>query len=920
MSKAETVRENQRMISIHGAREHNLKNLSVDIPRGKFVVVTGVSGSGKSTLAFDILFAEGQRRFLDSMSAYARQFVEQLPRPDVDLITGLPPTVSIEQGTTRGGGKSTVATVTEAYHFIRLLFARLGTLHCPDCGLAVQAQVPDAIRMTLDSEMIRRGSLTLLAPRIRNRKGFHTDIAEWARKHGYQQLRADGLLHAADASFRLDRFKEHDVEIVTGIVDGKETVKARGDRVEETLKLGAGVLFALDKKNKVTVHSISRACPKCQRSFPQLDPKNFSYNSSQGWCVKCRGFGELFYMPDVDRGANAGAVEESWYSWAEERETCPECLGSRLNPVSRAVRLNLNATDLSAVIEARSEADFPTVDTLGRWSVTAARLWFDSLKPTGRAADIARDILPEIQERLKFLCEVGLGYLQMSRSVTTLSGGEAQRIRLAAQLGSNLSGVLYVLDEPTIGLHTRDNRQLLDALEALRERGNSLIVVEHDEDTMRRADWILDLGPGAGVQGGEIVAAGTLTDLMQHPESVTGRWLRDKPSYPARGQRRPVADKLLKRKRKQETLPSALHPWLALTGASLNNLKNVSVRFPLGRFIVVTGVSGSGKSSLVKDCLFPAVHAALDKKSVANGKDSKRHRSLDGFEVLHAVHEVDQSPIGRTPRSTPATYVGFFDDIRDLFSQVPESRVRGYGPGRFSFNSAQGCCSKCEGAGSVKLEMNFLPTARVPCDGCDGRRFNQGTLDIRFNGKTVADVLRMSVSEGIKFFANQTRLRRPLEALRDTGLGYLELGQPSPTLSGGEAQRIKLVTHLLGGLKSAAIEQETADLTTRRGLGRPQKRDLFILEEPTIGLHMEDVRRLVEVLQRLVDAGHTVIVIEHNLDLVAEADWVIDMGPEGGGEGGRVVAEGTPETVAAAPGSHTGFYLKPILNAAPRVQ
>ena len=898
-------------IAIHGAREHNLKNVSVEIPRGKFVVVTGVSGSGKSTLAFDILFAEGQRRFLDSMSAYARQFVEQMTRPDVDLITGLPPTVSIEQGTTRGGGKSTVATVTEAYHFIRLLFARLGTQHCPDCGVAVEAQTRDEVRATLEADVPRRGPLTLLAPRVRNRKGFHTDIAEWARKQGYAEVRADGVIRAADETFRLDRFKEHDVEVVTGVLGGKGATKPAPELVDETLRVGDGTLFALDRKGGVTVHATARACPSCRRSFAQLDPKNFSYNSSQGWCPKCRGFGETFYLPDVDRGANADAVEESWYSWADSRESCPECHGARLNPVSRAVRLNLGSGG-------DSRAATPSIDDLGRWSVAEARRWFDSVAPTGRSGEIARDILPEIRERLKFLCEVGLGYLQMSRSVVTLSGGEAQRIRLAAQLGSNLSGVLYVLDEPTIGLHARDNRQLLDALENLRARGNSLVVVEHDEDTMRRADWILDLGPGAGVQGGQIVASGTLDELLRHPESVTGRCLREKPPHPARGLRRPVeapAGKGTKPRKSAKAAPvTPGHGWLTLEHAGLNNLQDVTVRFPLGRFIAVTGVSGSGKSTLVKECLYPAVHAALEKKPASKpGKVQKGGMTVSGVETLNAVHEVDQSPIGRTPRSTPATYVGFFDDIRELFSQVPEARMRGYGPGRFSFNSAQGRCPNCEGAGFVKLEMNFLPSAHVKCEVCGGGRFNAGTLDIRFNGKSVADVLRMSVAEALEFFAAQTRLRRPLEALRDTGLEYLQLGQTSPTLSGGEAQRIKLVTHLLGGLKSAAVERENADLMLRRPGSKPLKRDLFILEEPTIGLHMEDVRRLVAVIQRLVDAGHTVVVIEHNLDLIAEADWVIDMGPEGGGAGGRLVTEGTPEQVAAVHYSHTGRYLKEML-------
>jgi len=874
-------------------------------------VVTGVSGSGKSTLAFDLLFAEGQRRFLDSMSAYARQFADPMARPDVDRIIGLPPSVSIEQGTTRGGGKSTVATVTEIHQFVRLLYARLGVLQCPDCDVPVEACTREELLEVLAGAVSRRGALQLLAPVIRNRKGFHSEVADWARQRGYAQLRADGRLMPADGGFRLDRFKEHDVEVVTGTLDAGDPAELRFRRIGEALTVGQGTLFALDRKGQCTVHSDQRGCPKCRRSFPPLDPKNFSYNSSQGWCPQCRGFGELFHLPDVERGANADAVEESWFRWAETRETCPSCQGARLNPVSRAVRLPLG----------EGPSGQPTLEEMGGWSVDEARAWFDGLRPSGRAAEIARDILPEIRERLRFLGEVGLGYLQLGRSVTTLSGGEGQRIRLAAQLGSNLSGVLYVLDEPTIGLHARDNRRLLDALESLGARGNSLVVVEHDEDTMRRADWILDLGPGAGVQGGQVVAAGTLEDLMRHPESVTGRCLRETPARPARGERRPVAAAAARKPRGRPAAKASAGAveWLTVHRARLNNLRDVTVSFPLGRLVVVTGVSGSGKSTLIKECLVPGVRAVL--AGAAEKKPMGLAGGVEGTGPLRAVHEVDQSPIGRTPRSTPATYVGFFDDIRALFAQVPEARMRGYGPGRFSFNSPQGRCPHCEGAGVVKLEMNFLPTASVTCVACGGQRFNPGTLEIRYQGKSIAEVLRLSVAEGIGFFAHQPRLRRPLEALRDTGLEYLQLGQTSPTLSGGEAQRIKLVTHLLGGLKSAAIEAENADLVRSPGPGRPStrrpSRDLFVLEEPTLGLHIQDVRRLVAVLQRLVDAGHSVLVIEHNLDLVAEADWIVDLGPEGGGGGGRLVAEGTPEQIAADPISHTGRHLREVFGGRP---
>jgi excinuclease ABC subunit A len=891
-------------IAIHGAREHNLKNISLEIPRGKFVVVTGVSGSGKSTLAFDLLFAEGQRRFLDSMNVYARQFVEQLSRPDVDLITGIPPSVSIEQRTSRGGGKSTVATVTEVYHFIRLLFARLGTQFCPDCGVPVEAQTRDELGRRLQTEARRRGELTLLAPVVKNRKGFHTDVGEWADRHGYLQIRADRTLRSAGERLRLDRFREHDVEIVTGRLKvsrkGLEAVSGRSKEpsitaqqlVDETLKLGQGLLLALDGRGEISVHSTERSCPKCGRSFEPLDPKHFSYNSPQGWCPSCRGFGELFYLPDVDRGARAEAIEESWFDWQEgKRELCPDCQGSRLKPVARAVRL---LTQPPASGATRKEKPGPTIDDISSLPVQEARGLFGSLRFSGHGALIARDILPEIRERLKFLCEVGLGYLQLGRGVPTLSGGESQRIRLAAQLGSNLSGVLYILDEPTIGLHARDNEQLLAALEQLKSRGNSVLVVEHDEETMRRADHIIDLGPAAGAYGGQVVAAGTLSELYKHPESITGKCLRSHKTYPARGSRR-VVDSAARRNKK------GANQWLTLRRAAKNNLKNLTVQFPLGRLVLVTGVSGSGKSTLVRECLLPSLTNALKKgrKGSAPASDSR----LSGDDLIQSVYEVDQSPIGRTPRSIPATYVGFFDDIRQLFAQVPEARLRGYSPSRFSFNSAQGRCPECEGAGNIKLEMNFLPPAFVRCEVCNGSRFNRETLDIEYAGKNVAQVLEMSVDEAMEFFSSLPRIKRPLQALCDTGLGYLKLGQTSPTLSGGEAQRVRLVSHLLAGLREPDLFE------------RAPKRNLFILEEPTIGLHMADVKRLVEVLQRLVDTGHSVIVIEHNLDLIAEADWIIDLGPEGGDAGGEIVVEGTPEQVARIRASHTGRFLRTVLGS-----
>lgn len=926
-------------ITITGAREHNLKNISLGIPRGKFVVVTGVSGSGKSTLAFDLLFAEGQRRFLDSMNTYARQFIEQMARPDVDLIAGLPPTVSIEQRTSRGGGKSTVATVTEIYQFIRLLFARLGTQYCPDCQQPVREQSADELSRHLLEETKQRGDLLLLAPVVRHRKGFHTDVAEWAAKHGYAEVRADGKMYQSSQRLRLDRFKEHDVEVVIGVLESATRRNPAGMKppqqvIDEALRIGGGILFALDNRSVETVHSTHRVCPQCSRSFEPLDPKNFSYNSAQGWCLKCRGFGELFYLPEVERGANADSIEESWWRWANERETCPDCAGRRLNPLARAVRLDLGAAGTSGPVTRSKRPEprhvrslQPTIDYFADATVAEAGEWFRRAKLTGRAAGVARDIIPEINTRLHFLREVGLGYLQLGRGVTTLSGGEAQRIRLAAQLGSNLCGVLYILDEPTIGLHPRDNEQLLGALQQLQQRGNSLVVVEHDEDTMRHADWIVDLGPGAGVKGGEVVATGTLRQLLRHKNSLTGRTLAAQADkrYPSRGARRMVADpKTENRKPKQpRKLKVAAQgensafgvrssEFLRLEDATANNLKQLTVEFPLNRFIVVTGVSGSGKSTLIRECLLPALEHALksDQAVKRPTRNAQPHASNSSprtahHELLKSVYEVDQSPIGRTPRSTPATYVGFFDDIRELFAQTPEARMRGYSASRFSFNSAQGRCPECQGAGTIKVEMNFLPTAHVKCETCNGLRFTPETLDVEYRGKNIAQVLELSVAEAIDFFAAQSRIRRPLEALRDTGLDYLKIGQTSPTLSGGEAQRIKLVTHLLSGLKAAPDQLETRNPkleTHRRG-------SLFVLEEPTIGLHMTDVQKLIEVIQRLVDAGHTVIVIEHNLDLIAEADWVIDLGPEGGAGGGRVVVQGTPEKVARCQQSHTGRFL-----------
>ena len=892
MGQSSTEAAAAEVIAIHGAREHNLKNISLAIPRNQFVVVTGLSGSGKSTLAFDLLFAEGQRRFLDSMNVYARQFVEQLARPEVDLITGIPPAVSIEQRQSRGGGKSTVATVTEVYHFMRLLFARLGTQFCPQCQCPVQAQTRDEVGRRLQQEMKERGDLLLLAPVVKNRKGFHTDVAAWAGKHGYAEVRADGKIYPTDQPLRLDRFREHDVEIVVGRLDwkrrpGTSERRTARERIEAALELGRGTLYALGNDRRIAVHSTERSCPSCGQSFGPLDPKMFSYNSAQGWCAACRGFGEVFYLPEVERGARAESIEESWFEWQEgRREICQSCRGTRLNPIARAVRLCPGHTRLSGAKGGRLPGDAPTIVDLSNAAVAEALAWARGLRLKGREAEIARDILPEIRERLSFLREVGLGYLQLGRGAATLSGGEAQRIRLAAQLGSNLSGVLYILDEPTIGLHACDTEKLLRALELLKARGNSLLVVEHDEATMRRADYIIDLGPGAGVYGGEVVAAGAWKDLMAQDRSITAQCLRSRKMYPSRGRRRPVAPR---------------HASLALAGATLHNLKNLTVKFPLQRFVCLTGVSGSGKSTLLRDCLLAAVRAGISRppKTAAPPEAG----SVTGAESIRAVYEVDQSPIGRTLRSVPATYAGFFDEIRRLFAQTPEARLRGYAAGRFSFNSPQGRCPECLGAGQIKLKMSFMPPAYVPCQTCRGTRFNPETLDIQFHHLNIAEVLELSVGQALQTFAAFPGIARPLQALRETGLEYLKLGQSSPTLSGGEAQRLKIVAHLLAGFRKPDSPEPLP----------PGRASLFLLEEPTVGLHMADVTRLVEALQRLVEAGHTVIVIEHNLDLIAEADWVIDLGPEGGAAGGRVVGVGTPETLAKNRRSHTGRFLRRLL-------
>ena len=857
-------------ISVVGARHHNLKNLSLTLPREKMVVVTGLSGSGKSSLAFDILFAEGQRRFLDSMSTYARQFVEQLERPDVDHVEGLPPSVAIEQRLTQGGGKSTVATVTEVYHFLRLLFAKLGTQYCPRCQVPVAKQSVSAIIRQVRT-LVQKGGQRLLAPVVKARKGYHKEVAAWAAREGYQELIVDGKLSSVANFPSLERFREHSIDVV---IANLRTAKP-GDLpelVRTALQVGNGSAFVTDGKSR-TVLSSEMTCPNCGDAFEELDPRLFSFNSPHGWCQHCNGFGYILpFSTDEEEAESRLAAEllaERRSEWVDESETtiCEHCHGSRLNPVARAVRLeNFSIEELVAK------------------PVTHALEAIQTLKFNGEYKEVAQTILPEIKQRLFFMRQVGLDYLALNRAAKTLSGGESQRIRLAAQLGSNLRGVLYVLDEPTIGLHPRDNVRLLDTLVALKEKGNTLVVVEHDEATMQRADVIVDLGPGAGRKGGELVTQGSLEQISEHPTSVTGRYLRQPMLHPSRP-RRLLADA----------------NWISLSGARANNLKDIDVRFPIGRLTVITGVSGSGKSSLLRSVLLPAVQQSLKETR----KNSGPWDQVSGADQLGGVFEVDQSPIGKTSRSIPATYVKVFDEIRKMFSKLPEARIRGYDASRFSFNMQGGRCEVCSGQGAIKLEMNFLPSSWVPCDACSGKRFNEQTLAVRYNEKSIGDVLEMTIEEAAEFFRAHPKIHLPLSLLVETGLGYLQLGQPSPTLSGGEAQRIKLVSELKTGLAK--------ELTDRVRKNRNPKSSLYLLEEPTIGLHMADVQLLVEVLHRLVDDGNTVVVIEHNLDVICEADYLIDVGPEAGEFGGEIVAIGSPEEVAKSKVSRTAPFLRKML-------
>jgi excinuclease ABC subunit A len=932
-------------ISIRGARVHNLRDVDVDVPRGQLVVITGLSGSGKSSLAFDTLYAEGQRRYVESLSAYARQFLDQLARPEVESITGLSPSIAIEQATVSRSPRSTVGTATELLDHLRLLFARVGVAHCHRCGKPIASQtLPQmAARVLALGDGARA---TLLAPVVRGKKGEHKqELAELAEK-GFVRARVDGELRDLGGEIRLAKTKLHTIEVVVDRIVVRESARARiVESLATALGLGGGVCsvaWETPRGAEEALFSQTSACPDCGISYPPLEPRLFSFNSASGACKACAGLGTASELdpakvvPDPERAlgeaiaAWGGARAPRYYAqllagvaahlgvsldtpWRElsksaqklvlhgagERELefrhgkrglrsvkrrfdgvlgelarriaagevsdeerarytreapCAECGGARLGLVARHVRV--------------AGKTLPEVAAL---PIAETRAWLAGLALGTNQRAIAERILEEIREQLAFLCDVGLDYLSLDRPTATLSGGEAQRIRLATQVGAHLMGVLYVLDEPSIGLHARDHARLLASLERLRDAGNSVVVVEHDEDTMRRADWLIDMGPGAGVHGGRVVAEGTPAMIAAHADSLTGAYLSGRRRIPA-APRRPLAGA----------------PRLALSGARANNLRDVHVEIPLGRFTVVTGVSGSGKSTLVNDTLHRALAQRLHRAEAEPGA----HDALTGSEALERVVNVDQAPIGRTPRSNPATYAGVFDGIRALFAGVPESRARGYGPGRFSFNVKGGRCESCQGDGSLRVEMHFLPDLFVPCEVCGERRYNRETLEIRYKGKTIADVLAMPIEEAAAFFENVPRVRRPLETLRDVGLGYLHLGQPATTLSGGEAQRVKLAREL-----------------SRRGDGKT----LYLLDEPTTGLHFADIERLLEVLQRLVERGNTVLVIEHHLGVVNAADFVIDLGPESGAGGGRVVAAGTPEQIARCAESHTGRALAAAL-------
>jgi excinuclease ABC subunit A len=938
---------------IRGAREHNLKDVSLDLPRDAIIVFTGLSGSGKSSLAFDTIFAEGQRRYVESLSAYARQFLGQMDKPNVDFIEGLSPAVSIDQKSTSRNPRSTVGTITEVYDYLRLLYARAGRPHCPECGRPIGRQTPQSI-VDRVLELDEGSRFQVLAPVVRARKGEYGDLFRTLQTQGYSRARVDGIVHQLTDPPKLKKQEKHTIEVVVDRLTVKDTAKRRlTDSVETALRLSGGLVtlefvdLPDDDPHRERVFSEHLYCPYDDLSFEELEPRSFSFNSPFGACPACTGIGTTMevdpelVVPDPSRSLDQGALapwsggqsseyfgrivealaetvgfrtdlpferlparartalvhgydgqvhvryrnrygrERSYYTtyegvipWVQRRHAeaesdtsrerfegfmrevpCAACGGARLKPVSLAV--TFAGKSISQV------AAMPIGD---------CAVFLRELSLTDRERQIAERVLKEINERLRFLVDVGLDYLTLDRSSGTLAGGEAQRIRLATQIGSGLVGVLYVLDEPSIGLHQRDNRRLIETLVRLRDLGNTLIVVEHDEETIRVADWVVDIGPGAGEHGGQIVVSGSVDDLLRHPGSITGAYLSGRRSIALPAERRkPESDREL-----------------TVVGAREHNLRDVTVSFPLGCFIGVTGVSGSGKSTLVNDILYNALAKHIYSARTVPG----RHRRIEGTGMVDKVVHVDQSPIGRTPRSNPATYTGVFDNIRRLFADTQEAKIRGYQPGRFSFNVKGGRCENCGGDGTIKIEMNFLPDVYVPCEVCHGARYNRETLEVHYKGRTISEVLEMPIEEALEFFAPVERIARHLRTLVEVGLGYVRLGQPAPTLSGGEAQRVKLASEL-----------------QKRATGRT----VYVLDEPTTGLHFEDIRKLIGVLQGLVDKGNTVIVIEHNLDVIKTADWVIDMGPEGGTGGGAVVATGTPEEVADVPGSHTGVFLRQVL-------
>lgn len=939
----------QKNIIVKGAREHNLKNVDVEIPRDKLVVFTGLSGSGKSSLAFDTIYAEGQRRYVESLSSYARQFLGQMEKPQVDYIEGLSPAISIDQKTTSKNPRSTVGTVTEIYDYLRLLYARIGIPHCPVCGREISRQTVDDI---VDSvlELPEGTKIQVMAPIARGKKGQFVKELESAKKDGYVRVRVDGIIYDLSEKIELDKNKKHNIEIVVDRLVVKESIRSRlADSIETATGLSDGILLVDVIDGEEKLYSLDYACPEHGVSIEELEPRMFSFNNPFGACPTCSGL-SVFMKPDPDlivpdknlslrqgaikasgwNNADGGTIAQMYmegiankycftldtpfkdipadgvdaimygtkgeklkltrkneygtgsYMTAFEgicnnierryKETtsdwsraeleqcmstvkCPECHGARLRKESLCVTVGgIN------------------IDEFANKSIVKAIEFLDSLTLTDREQMIAKLIVKEIKDRLTFLRSVGLGYLTLARSSASLSGGESQRIRLATQIGSSLVGVLYILDEPSIGLHQRDNEKLLNTLRNLRDIGNTLIVVEHDEDTMRAADYIVDVGPGAGIHGGNIVCTGTAEDIMNCKESITGQYLSGRKKIPVPAKRRKGNGKSLK-----------------IIGARENNLKNIDAEIPLGEFVCITGVSGSGKSSLINEILYKRLVTELNgAKKVAGA-----HTDILGIDNLDKVIAIDQSPIGRTPRSNPATYTGVFNDIRDLFASTAEAKARGYKANRFSFNVKGGRCEACQGDGIVKIEMHFLADIYVPCDVCKGARYNRETLEVKYKGKNIYDVLEMTVEEGLEFFSSIPKIKRKLQTLYDVGLGYVKIGQPATTLSGGEAQRVKLSTEL-----------------SRRSTGKT----VYILDEPTTGLHTADVHKLIEVLHRLVDNGNSVIVIEHNLDVIKTADWLLDLGPEGGDEGGEIIAQGTPEQVAATEGSYTGQYLKKLLN------